>query len=123
MNQAQDKARFPQSVYGVGTEPDQRFSLANERTFLAWIRTGLALIGAGVALETFQLAIHPGFRMAASLILIIVGIACPINAWLSWKRTERNLRMNIPLASPPLAFPVAIAVIIVGVLLTIGVFI
>lgn len=48
-------ARFPQSVYGQGEEPDARFSLANERTFLAWIRTSLALIAGGVALEAFDL--------------------------------------------------------------------
>jgi putative membrane protein len=30
-------------VYGVGTEPDPRFSLANERTYLAWVRTERAL--------------------------------------------------------------------------------
>jgi putative membrane protein len=35
--------RFPRWVYGAGDEPDARFSLANERTFLAWIRTSLAL--------------------------------------------------------------------------------
>ena len=52
--------RFPRRVYGVGTEPDARFSLANERTFLAWIRTALALIAAGVALEAFVLPIAPG---------------------------------------------------------------
>ena len=34
--------RFPKAVYGVGAEPDPRFTLANERTFLAWIRTALA---------------------------------------------------------------------------------
>ena len=35
--------RFPARVYRAGTEPDPRFTLANERTFLAWIRTSLAL--------------------------------------------------------------------------------
>ena len=43
--------RVPRRVYGVGDEPDVRFSLANERTFLAWVRTSLALLAAGVALE------------------------------------------------------------------------
>ena len=38
-------------VLGPGVEPDPRFSLANERTFLAWIRTGLALIAGGVAIR------------------------------------------------------------------------
>ena len=43
--------RFPRSVYGEGEEPDPRFSLANERTFLAWLRTALAMYAAAFALE------------------------------------------------------------------------
>ena len=42
--------RKPASVYGQGDEPDPRFSLANERTALAWMRTALALVAAGVAI-------------------------------------------------------------------------
>ena len=34
--------------YEEGEEPDYRFTLANERTFLAWLRTALALIAGGV---------------------------------------------------------------------------
>lgn len=45
--------RFPASVYRVGDEPDPRFSLANERTFLAWIRTSLGLTAGAVAMEAF----------------------------------------------------------------------
>lgn len=41
--------RFPRRVFGEGQEPDARFSLANERTFLAWIRTSMALLAGGVA--------------------------------------------------------------------------
>ena len=48
--------RRPQWIYGVGEEPDYRFSLANERTFLAWVRTSLGLIGGGVAVEAFGVA-------------------------------------------------------------------
>ena len=40
--------RWPGYVYGEGEEPDYRFSLANERTFLAWIRTSLGLVAAAV---------------------------------------------------------------------------
>jgi putative membrane protein len=40
--------RKPASVYGQDDEPDPRFSLANERTALAWMRTALALVAAGV---------------------------------------------------------------------------
>ncbi|WP_345712331.1 YidH family protein, partial [Kineococcus glutinatus] len=62
--------RWPRRVYGTGREPDARFSLANERTFLAWIRTSLALLGAGVALEALQVPVQPGFRLAASAVLL-----------------------------------------------------
>lgn len=36
-----------------GKEPDYRFTLANERTFLAWVRTGLALLAGGLLLDQF----------------------------------------------------------------------
>ena len=42
-----------QRLLGEGNEPDVRFSLANERTFLAWIRTALALLAGGIAVEAF----------------------------------------------------------------------
>lgn len=97
-----DLRRFPQAVFGQGTEPDARFSLANERTFLAWIRTARALLAGGVALEALGLGIHSGFRLAASLTLIASGIVSAIQAWAGWKRTEQALRKNSPLPPSPL---------------------
>ena len=47
--------RWPGSVYDHGEEPDPRFSLANERTFLAWVRTTLALLAAALILLSVQL--------------------------------------------------------------------
>ena len=35
---------------GEGREPDPRFTFANERTFLAWSRTALALVVAGLGI-------------------------------------------------------------------------
>src|SRR5215212_6695060 len=95
--------RFPRGVYGVGEEPDPRFSLANERTFLAWMRTSLALSAAGVALEALDLPIGPGLRLACAVLLIGLGLLAPVQAWFGWAATERALRRSRPLPAPRLA--------------------
>ena len=111
---------FPGDPRSVGEDPDYRFTLANERTFLAWIRTSLAFIAGGVALEALVPGVQPGFRLAASIVLVVVGIATPIQAWLGWHAAERSLRESRPLPSPWLALPLAVAVVVVGVLVGIG---
>src|SRR3954468_3471594 len=108
--------RFPPRLYANGAEPDPRFSLANERTFLAWIRTSLALIAGGVALEALGLGLQPELRLAASIVLIVTVLATPLQAWFGWLITERALRANRPLPSAFLALPIGIAVIAVGIL-------
>lgn len=113
--------RFPTSVYGVGEEPDPRFSLANERTFLAWTRTALALIAGGVALEVLGLDLHPGLRLAASMLLIIAGTAVAPLAWWEWMRAERGLRQSTPLPGAFSAALLAIVVVTVGALVIAGV--
>ncbi len=113
--------RFPTWVYDKGEEPDPRFTLANERTFLAWIRTSLALIAAGVALEAFELPIQPGLRLAASLVLIVTGLLTPLQAWFGWMTIERSLRQSRPLPSSPMGAPLAMAASGAGVLILLGV--
>jgi putative membrane protein len=110
-------------VYGTGTEPDPRFTLANERTFLAWIRTSLALIAGGVALEAFELPISPVLSLASAVILIVLGTLTPVYAWFGWARVERAMRASRPLPSPRLAGPLGVGVGLVGLLLIIGIFV
>jgi len=114
-------SRFPRRVYERGQEPDARFTLANERTFLAWIRTSLALLAGGVALEALGLGMHPGFRHAASILLIVAGLLTPVQAWLGWMRTERSLRESTPLGPPWIAIPLVLVVVATGVLVLLGV--
>ncbi|QPE04858.1 DUF202 domain-containing protein [Microbacterium schleiferi] len=113
--------RFPHSVYRHGSEPDVRFTLANERTFLAWIRTALALIAGGVALEVLGLALHPGLRLAASLVLIVMGMITPALAWFGWQRSERALRLNSPLPGSLLGAVTGVAVTVSAALILLAI--
>ncbi|MEV5071343.1 DUF202 domain-containing protein [Microbacterium sp. LMI12-1-1.1] len=115
------RSRFPRSVYRTGTDPDARFSLANERTFLAWNRTALALLAGGVALEALGLDLQPDLRLTASLILIAAGVVIPVLAWLEWGRTERALRAGSPLPGSLTSAALAITIVLVGVLVLLGV--
>ena len=97
--------RRPRGVYGVGSEPDARFSLSNERTALAWVRTGLALVAGGVALSTFAaFAELPVLISIVAMVACLGGAALAVSALFSWRRVERALRLNHPLP-PPLALP------------------
>lgn len=93
--------RWPPSVYGVGHDPDPRFSLANERTFLAWIRTGLGFLTAGVALSALS-TLDPGrgweIHLASGL-LVACGVIAGVIALRRWWRNERAMRLNAPLPS------------------------
>ena len=64
-----------------GQEPDYRFSLANERTFLAWIRTALALLAGGVLLDQFSTKLQP--HIAVLILAIVLGAlaAVLLRAW------------------------------------------
>lgn len=74
-------------------EPDPRFTLANERTFLAWNRTALALMAAGLAvahlLPDFG---FPGSRQVIALSLIGLGGVCAFRSFPMWAAKERALR-------------------------------
>jgi putative membrane protein len=120
MTTPRDGRRFPRRVFGRGTEPDARFSLANERTFLAWVRTALALLAAGVALEALDLPLHAGLRRAAALVLVTLGVLAPVQAWTGWARTERALRERRPLPAPAFSGPLAVGLLVAGVLVLLG---
>ena len=113
--------RFPTSLYADGAEPDPRFTLANERTFLAWLRTSLAMTAGGVALEALGLGLQPQLRLAAAVLLILAGMTTAAQAWRGWIRTERALRRSRPLPAPTLALPAAVALVVVGALVLLAV--
>jgi len=91
--------------------PDVRFSYANERTFLAWIRTALGLITAGLAitqlLPPFDVA---GGRRLIGLPLIALGVIVAVFSLHSWRANELAMRQRRPLPSSPLPAVVAVVV-------------
>lgn len=89
--------RWPGSVYGTGADPDPRFTLANERTFLAWIRTSGALFALAFALEVLDLSLTPWVRDAIVVLLALGALWGAVGSWLNWARTERALRTDTPL--------------------------
>jgi putative membrane protein len=120
VNENSAGGRFPDWVYRVGAEPDPRFSLANERTFLAWIRTSLALIAGGVALEALALPLEPRLRLAAAVLLLVLGLVVPVVAWVDWARIERAMRAGGALPSPWFTLPLTVGLVVVGVLILVG---
>ena len=113
------KRRWPAGVYGGGEEPDPRFSLANERTFLAYIRTALALVALGAAVDAFDLRVDDVVQRAVAIALELTGLVCAVQAWRGWARTERALRHHQPLpsspATPALVLGVTLATIVLVV--------
>ncbi|HLS75828.1 MAG TPA: DUF202 domain-containing protein [Nocardia sp.] len=110
------RRRFPARVYATGSEPDARFSLANERTYLAWIRTGLALMAAGVALRVFEVGDASAASTAASVLLTGSAVVLPVLAWTGWARTERSLRQSAPLPVPYVAVPLTLVLAVAAAL-------
>lgn len=110
--------RRPRSVYGVGAEPDPRFSLANERTALAWMRTALALVAAGVGLTTLgSVASLPAFVDVVAAALCIAGGALAVRAVRGWRSHERALRLGRPLRAPRSLAWLAVLVLVIGAVL------
>ena len=108
-----DASRVP--GHEDGTEPDARFTFANERTFLAWNRTALALIVAGLAIAQL-LPPFPGVPFGRHLLavpLICLGAVLSMAGYREWRRDQRALRLGQPL--PPSRLPRILAVSITGI--------
>jgi len=115
-----DRSTLARAVFPDGKEPDPRFTLANERTFLAWTRTSLAFLAGGVAIEAFPIAgLGPTVRMWLAVFVTAVGMFIAGGAAFRWVRVERAMRNERPLPMPAIvpllsaAAFVACAVVIV----------
>ena len=91
-----DEHRHPAGPV-TGDEPDARFSLANERTYLAWVRTALALLAGGVAGAKALDFHHAVFRWVVAGPPIAAGGLLGLHASVRWRRYEEAMRARRPL--------------------------
>jgi putative membrane protein len=110
------------TLFPTGDDPDPRFTLANERTFLSWMRTSLAFIAGGVALEALPTDVLPGsLRTVAAVIAMGLGVVLAAGAALRWLRVERAMRerrsLPAPAVVPVLSLGAVVAAVTVAVVL------
>lgn len=107
----------------IGSDPDPRFTFANERTFLAWNRTALALIGGGLAVAQFLHHASTAARIVIALALIALGAVIAAISYRRWEANERAMRLQRPLPAPRLpgllAAGIGLIALLVGVLVVI----
>ena len=98
-------------------EPDARFTYANERTFLAWNRTALALIATGVAAAQLlpKLDVEWG-RRVLGLPLIALGAIVAGQSFRHWRANERAMRRRKPLPTSPMPLILTIGIVVVGLI-------
>jgi putative membrane protein len=101
----------------VEHEPDVRFTYANERTFLAWNRTALALIATGVAATQLLPKLHVTWgRRLLGLPLIALGAIVAAESFRHWKANERAMRRSQPLPRSYMPFVLSVGILVVGAL-------
>ena len=104
--------RFDTWVRSVGEEPDPRFTLANERTFLAWMTTSLGLLGVGLAVGTLIPQTSTALTVLATL-WVAMAVLTSVRALVRWFRLERAMRLSEPL---PLSGTIPVVALSLGVL-------
>lgn len=96
-------SRWARRLTKEGVDPDPRFTFANERTFLAWIRTSLALVAAGVGVDAFATDLPEWGRRSLAGVLVVLGGLLSASAFRRWLGAERALRRSQPLPTNQLA--------------------
>ncbi|MDX2357545.1 YidH family protein [Dietzia sp. PP-33] len=105
-----------------GEEPDPRFTLANERTFLAWIRTSLGLMAGAVAMEAFAGDEIPEIvRTPLACLLLVLAALLAIVSFRRWIRIEASMRHNRPLPVPQASILLVLGIATGAVLLVVAI--
>ncbi|GLW96960.1 DUF202 domain-containing protein [Microtetraspora sp. NBRC 16547] len=87
-----------------GHEPDPRFTLANERTFLTWLSTSLAMSAGGIAMAAVPANVFVDWiKTLLAVVLVVLSALTAIMAYPRWRRVQQALRRQDPLPPPALA--------------------
>ncbi|MDO8107698.1 DUF202 domain-containing protein [Isoptericola sp. b441] len=111
------RRRVPRGVFERGSEPDPLYSLANERTYLAWLRLAITLLAGAVAVDRLFRE-HPWYASeAVALGLVVVAVGVCVLGVRRWWTTERALRLRQPIPGfgVPLLGVLAVLLVAAGV--------
>jgi putative membrane protein len=105
----------------AGTDPDYRFTLANERTYLAWQRTALGLVAGGVGLAEFaQSALPSPLTSIVAVLAVLLGGTAALLGLVRWRSADAAMRHGRPLPRPRAIPMLAIGLSVIAVVIAIG---
>ena len=99
--------------------PEPQFQLANERTYLAWLRMALALVASGVAAARLLAGqtLHWAWE-TVGILLILAGVVTAAMARGRWRAMEAAIREGEPLPAPRIALMIAGVIVLCGIIIT-----
>lgn len=105
------------------TPEDPRVRFAAERTLLAWVRTGLAMMGFGFVVARFGMflreigamgrtgpVVHSGLSLWIGTALVVMGVAVHLLSVAQYVHVLRRIDQRLPYEPPRLPLGVAVAV-------------
>ncbi|MFC1400824.1 MULTISPECIES: YidH family protein [Streptacidiphilus] len=103
-----------------GEEPDYRATLANERTFLAWTRTSLALLAGSLAVVQLGQATPTALRLALAAYLIALAVGTVLVGYRRWRSVQHRMRLRQPLGRAGYQPLIALAMLVLAVLICVS---
>ncbi len=110
---------------------NRRVHMANERTYLAWIRTSIAVMAFGFVVEKFSLFVkqmayylgkeasppQPGYSSIIGIVLVGLGVVMGVLAYIRYKTVERQIEDDTFKSSGILSVLLFLSVLSIGVFL------
>ncbi len=110
---------------------NRRVHMANERTFLAWIRTSVAIMAFGFVVEKFSLFVKqmayylgkeaspppPGYSSIIGIILVGLGVVMGVLAFVRYKSVERQIEDDTFKSSGILSVLLFLSILSIGIFL------